>query len=74
MKKIILNMDQKSRMNRNGLLIEVGKVYYYWNIGLGEIKTHHIISTDCVYATSSNGRVELDSLYLTKEEIKITNQ
>lgn len=64
------HMDQKPVLNRNGLLIEVGKVYFYWNVGLGEIKTHHVIRVDCIYATASTGRVEIDSLYLTKEEVK----
>lgn len=58
-------------INSNGLKIEVGKTYYYYNIGLGEIKTHLVKGfSNNVWAYSHEGRVGLDSLFEYESDIK----
>ena len=55
--------------NKRGLIIEVGKNYFYYNIGLGEIKTHYVKRIESLWAVDSNGRVELDSLFESQEDV-----
>lgn len=56
--------------NKNGLLIEVGKSYYYWNIGLGETRNHKVKGfSNNVWAVANDGRVEIDSLYEHENEV-----
>lgn len=57
-------------INKNGLAIEVSKRYYYYNIGLGEIKSHYVKRIESLWAVDSDGRVELDSLYESAEDVK----
>lgn len=59
--------------NSNGLAIEIGKTYYFYCIGMDEVMTHTVKSLDCVYATASDGRVELDSLYENPNDIQKQN-
>lgn len=57
--------------NINDVLIEIGKTYYYYSVGLGEVKSHYVkrIENGGIWAVDSDGRVEIDNLYLTKEDV-----
>lgn len=61
---------KNSIINSNGIVIGVGKTYYYYNVGMNQIMAHTVIRLDCVYATASDGRVELDSLYDNVNDVK----
>ena len=52
-----------SRVNKNEVLLEVGKTYHYFNIGLREVKEHTIKYFSSDYAVASDGKVHQDSLY-----------
>lgn len=57
-------------INKNGVVLEEGNTYYYYNIGLGEIKDHTILyfSDANQNAVSYNGKVDIDSLYYTHDQ------
>lgn len=69
--KLLKDMKKQTIKNKNGLDICIGKTYYYYNQGLGEIKPHYVKGfTNNVWAYSSDGMVKLDSLYQEISEVK----
>lgn len=63
-------METNFVINENGIKLEVGGIYYYFNIGLGAIKTHNVLrfSDANQFAVASDGKVSVDHLFYTYED------
>lgn len=57
-------------INSAGVTVQVGKTYYYFNTGLGEVKTHFVrYFCNNIWAVDYDGKVDIDSLRENKQDV-----